>query len=154
MDVAYINPFIDAVKNVFDTMIDIPVTVGAPTIKKNPATEFEVSAIIGLSGPVSGCVSICLSKELALYLAGALLEDEFKEIDEDCTDAIGEIANMIIGNAKSNFPDENTSISPPSVVLGKHKIATPSHFLPIVSIPCDAQKGKLVIDVAIKTNSE
>ncbi len=149
MDVRYINPFVDAVKNVFDTMLDLAVEVGAPTIKKNPVPDFDVSSIIGLSGPVSGCVAISLSKELALIMAGAMLDETFKELDDDCTDALGEFANMVIGNAKSEFPDQNAAISPPSVIVGRHKVAYPSK-LPIISIPCKTADGQLVIDVAIK----
>jgi chemotaxis protein CheX len=151
MDVKFINPFIVAVQNIFDTMIDLSFSLGKPALKKDNVPSYEISGIIGLSGSVSGCVVINLSKEIALQLASALLDEEFTEFDDDCIDAIGEIANMIAGNAKTDFPVENTSISVPSVVVGKHKMNYPSG-IPIVSIPCETSGGKLVVDVAIKEN--
>ncbi len=149
MDVNYINPFLVAVKNVFETMIDIPFSLGTPAVKKDTEPSFDVSSIIGLSGDVTGCVVVNLSKDIALELASSLLGEEMQEIDEDCTDAIGEVANMIAGNAKTDFPSGNNSISVPSVVIGKHKVTYPSG-IPIITIPCDTDAGQLVIDIAIK----
>ena len=75
--------------------------------------------------------------------------ENITELDDDCTDALGEIANMIAGSAKSNFPSDGTSISIPSVVVGRHKVAYPKG-LPIISIPCETSSGRLVVDVTLK----
>lgn len=152
MDVRYINPFLKAVKNVFDTMIGVPFTLGKPSLKNDSAPSYEISGIIGISGDVRGCVVISLSKGIALQLSSAMLDEEFTEIDEDCTDAIGEIANMVAGDAKKDFPKINTMVSVPTVVLGKHKVAYPSG-IPIISIPCKTSAGQLSIDIAVKENS-
>jgi chemotaxis protein CheX len=152
MDVRYINPFLKAVKNVFDTMINIPFTLGKPLLKKDITPLYEVSGIIGISGEVSGCVVVSLSQGIAVQLASALLGEEIKEINSDCTDAIGEIANMVAGDAKRDFPKGNTSVSVPIVIIGKHKVAYPTD-VPIISIPCTTSGGQLSIDVALKEAS-
>lgn len=151
MDVKYINPFLSAVKNVFDTMINIPFSLGKPNIRKDCVPLHEISAIIGLSGDVSGCVVLSLSEQVAFQLIEGLTGEATTELDADGTDAIGEIANMIAGNAKKDFPASNSSISVPSVVVGKHHVCYPSG-IPIISIPCDTSCGRLAIDVAIKKN--
>jgi chemotaxis protein CheX len=152
MDVKYINPFVKAVTNVFTTMIDVPFKLGKPTLKQDRQPNYEISGFIGLTGTVSGCAVINMNKEVALQLVSALIGEEVTELDDDCTDAIGEIANMISGNAKTDFPSEGTSISVPSVVVGKHKVSYPSG-LPIISIPCITDKGKLMLEVALKTGN-
>ncbi len=149
MDVAYINPFLRAVQNVFETMIELPYTLGKPTIKKNNTTSYEISGIIGISGDVVGSIVVSFSTEIALKVASALLGEELKAVDDDCTDAIGEVANMIAGDAKKRFPKANTSISVPNVIIGSHKVAYPSG-LPIISIPCETNAGQFAIEVAIK----
>lgn len=149
MDVRYINPFLTAIRNIFNTMIDVPFTLGKPRLKKENVPDHEISGIIGLSGDVTGCVVISLSREIAFELVNALTGETFTEINADCTDAIGEIANMIAGNAKTDFPDGNNSISVPSVVVGCHRVSYPSGTA-IISIPCQTEKGELVIDVALK----
>ncbi|MGD8251450.1 MAG: chemotaxis protein CheX [Desulfobacterales bacterium] len=152
MDVAYINPFLTAAANVLETMIDMPISLGQPALKSKPEPSFEVSSIIGLSGGVTGCVVINLSEALALRMASGLIGEDMSELDEDCTDAVGEIANMIAGNAKTEFPIENCSISVPSVVIGKHRVAY-SKGVPIISVPCKTDNGELVIDIAIQVAS-
>jgi chemotaxis protein CheX len=152
MDVRYINPFLTAVKDVFETMIEVSFTVGKPSLKKDNVPSQEVSSIIGISGDVSGCVVVTLSKKTALQLASALLGDQIQELDDDCIDAIGEIANMVAGSAKAGFPDENTSLSVPTVVIGKHRVNYPS-AVPIISIPCETSEGKFGVDIALKGTS-
>lgn len=152
MDVKYINPFLTAAANVFETMIEVPFSLGKPTLKTDREPTYDISSIIGLSGDVTGCVVINLSEEIALQLASGLLGETMTELDDDCTDAIGEIANMVAGNAKTDFPSGGSSISVPSVVIGKHRVAYPKG-VPIISIPCRTDKGGLVIDLALKTTS-
>ena len=149
MDVRYINPFLGSIKNVFDTMINVPFNVGKPKIKEDNTPLYDVSGIIGLSGDVTGCVVINLSKAVALQLASALLYEEMTELDADCTDAIGEVANMISGNAKKDFPEGNVNISVPSIVIGKHQTLYPSKK-PIISIPCETNAGRMIVDICLE----
>jgi chemotaxis protein CheX len=149
MDPRYIQPFVVAVKKVFDTMINLPLSLGKPFLKKGNEVPYEISGIIGLSGNVSGCVVISMSHEIAFQLVSSLIGETVTELDGDCTDAIGEIANMIAGNAKTDFPGTGNSISVPSVVVGKHKVSYPSG-LPIIAIPCKTDKGELIIEIALK----
>jgi chemotaxis protein CheX len=149
MDVRYVNPFLTAVKDVFETMIEVSFSVGKPCLKKDGIPSHEVSGIIGISGEVTGSVVISLSEKTALQLASALLGDQLTELDEDCVDAIGEIANMVAGSAKNAFPVGNTSLSVPTVVIGKHEVNYPSS-IPIISIPCETSEGKFGVDIALK----
>jgi chemotaxis protein CheX len=149
MDPRYIQPFVVAVKKVFDTMINVPLSLSKPFLKNGSEVPYEISGIIGLSGNVTGCVVVCMSHEVAYELVSSLVGETVTELDEDCTDAIGEITNMIAGNAKTDFPGTGNSISVPSVVVGKHKVKYPSG-LPIVVIPCKTDKGELTIEIALK----
>ncbi|MBN2064483.1 MAG: chemotaxis protein CheX [Sedimentisphaerales bacterium] len=150
MDVRYINPFLSSIRNVFDTMIHVPFNIGKPRLKEDSTPLYDISGIIGLSGDVTGCVVINLSKSVALQIASALLFEEMTEVNADCTDAIGEVANMISGNAKKDFPDGHVSISTPSVVIGKHAVVYPSNK-PIISIPCETSAGRMLVDVCLQT---
>ncbi len=93
IDANYIKPFVVAAKNLFETMINVPFSLGKPSLKTgSQVPPHEISSIIGLSGNVTGSVVISLSREVAFLLASALLGDEITELNEDCIDAIGEIA--------------------------------------------------------------
>ncbi len=153
MNVKYINPFLTSIKSIFDTMVDVPFNLGKPLLKNDEMPLYEISGIIGLSGDVTGCVVINLSRPVAFQLASALIGEEVNKIDGDCTDAIGEIANMVAGGAKKNFPDGNNSISVPSIVIGRHQTVYPSG-VPIISLPCETPAGRMVIDVGLKETKE
>ena len=153
MDVRYINPFLSSIKNVFETMLGMPFNLGKPHIKPDQTPLYDVSAFIGLTGGVTGCVVLCLSEPMALTMASALCGSNLKEIGPDATDAIGEIANMIAGNAKKDFPEGNNLISVPTVVQGRHKVKYP-RGLPIISIPCETSVGRLIVDVALRTEKK
>ena len=66
MDVRYINPFLSAIRNVFEKMLGLPFQLGKPQLKQDSFPLYDVSAFIGLSGTASGCVVLCLAKPMAL----------------------------------------------------------------------------------------
>ena len=64
MDPNYIKPFITSIQNVFSTMLQLPVSIGEPTIKSGQQ-PFDVSGIIGMSGDVIGSVVLSLPRDCA-----------------------------------------------------------------------------------------
>ena len=149
MKAAYINPFVDAVRRLFKTMLTLPVTIGPPELNQEAKPRHDVCGVIAVAGEVNCQVVVSMMPPLAMSLASELLGDTVEQIDEDCLDAVGEIANMIAGNAKTDFPEGAGTISVPSVVIGRDKVAYP-RATPIISIPCETGKGPLHIDVALK----
>ena len=109
--------------------------------------------MITMSGPVSGFICLAISKKLAFLLSSKLLECEVVEANADCIDAIGEITNMIAGNAKSEFPDEGIIISVPTVVFDTAKKPYPM-VAPVISIPFETQGEVLLVDMSIIRNSK
>ena len=152
MDVRYINPFLSSIKNVFEKMLRVPYRLGKPEVQGGEGSQYDVSALIGLSGGVTGCVVLCLSESTALALASALAGQRLKEIDADATDAIGEIVNMIAGSAKKDFPGEYSAVSLPTVVCGRHKMSY-VRGIPIVKIPCEMDEGGMAVEVVLRLGS-
>ncbi len=74
------------------------------------------------------------------------------ESHPDFADAIGELANMIAGGAKSNFDGLAVTISLPSVVIGDpHEVivtGAPSGA-PRLIIPCQTELGQFHVEVAM-----
>lgn len=153
MDPQYITPFIKSTKNVFSTMLNMPVTINEPSIKTGSSASYDVSGIIGMSGDVIGSVVLSFPKETAEKLVTAFCGMEFKSDSPDFADAVGELVNMVSGSAKGMFVDKDVSISCPSVVIGTgHQINTRSDT-PCVSIPCSTSQGDLTIEIAIREAS-
>lgn len=152
MDAQYINPILNAVQDVFMTMAEMDVLAGKPALNTGKMPAYDVNGRIGLSGAVSGAICLSLSEGLSLKLASCMLEEEYGELDEDSIDALKEITNMIVGNAKSNFPDDNVEISVPDLILGKNPDIYPTG-LPIISIPFSTDSGKFTVDITFRKNA-
>ncbi len=154
MDTKYIDSFRTAIERLFETMLLVEFRLDQSFLRmeENKTPRFDVSSIIGLSGSITGCMALNMSEAQALFLASSLSGEDFEELNEDCKDAIGEIANIIAGSAKRSFPGEDNSISIPSVIVGNHEVTYPKG-LPIVSIPFDTDAGRISIDLALKESA-
>jgi chemotaxis protein CheX len=134
-------------------MIDLSVVSGKPSLKKEKRPTTEVIGLISMAGPVSGFICLGLSKKLAFYLSSKLLECQITENTADCIDAIGEIINMIAGNAKSDFPDDGISISVPKVIFDSANETYPI-TAPVISIPFETKGEAFFVDMALNWKSK
>ena len=145
--VEFINPFIVAVTKTLETMVGCQVSRGVPELKQNPHTLFPISGIIGLSGVVVGTVVLTMSKELALKCASVMLMEEFTEFNSDVFDAVGELTNVIAGNAKAQIEEYHLSLSLPNVIQGEDtEIRFPEQCQPI-TIPFTTDHGPLAVEI-------
>jgi chemotaxis protein CheX len=151
MDVSYVNPFITATVETFQTMIQMEVKPGKPAIKKGKEPTYDISGVIGLSGEAQGSIAISFPKLIALKVVSTMLGMTIKTVDADVTDAIGEVANIIAGNAKKELSQYKLTISLPNVIVGKsHSISAPSGT-PTIIVPIIGQVGEFAMEVALKT---
>lgn len=149
MNVEYINPFLAALKNVFNTMVDLPFTIKNPSLKKGWDTAHDVNGVIGISGQVKGQVVVSFPQPIALTVASTLLGEKISEVGRSCADAIGEIANMVAGDAKKDFPEKDTTISIPTIIIGRNRSVFPTD-VPVISIPCRTTGGEFVVEIAVE----
>jgi len=145
--VEYINPFIIAVSKTLETMVGCSVTREPPQVKRGKSALYPVSGIIGLSGAIVGTVVLTMSENLALKSASAMLMEEFTEFDNDVSDAVGELTNVIAGNAKAQLEEYKLSLSLPNVIYGKDvELRFPEKCTPI-SIPFQTDHGPMAIEI-------
>lgn len=150
MDVKYVNPFIVATINLFKTMLNMDVVPEKPTLKHEPYPSFDISGIIGLSGSAQGSISISFPKAMALKIVSAMIGTELKVVGPDLTDGIGEVANIIAGNAKQNLNGLDLLISLPNVVVGKDHVITSQRGIPVIIVPFKSSLGSFSMEIALK----
>lgn len=152
MDVKFINPFLMAINNVFETMVHTKVKTRKPMLKQEDLVTAEVSGIIGLSGDVQGSVVLSFPGDVASKVASAFAGVPLTMTSPDFCDAIGELANMVAGNAKKDFGDHKASISLPSVIVGAGHTVSQSKVSPFLIIPCETALGNFCVEVALITS--
>jgi chemotaxis protein CheX len=105
-----------AVEEVFGIMLNAKVTP-AKGSEHQPNSEF--TAMIGLAGSLCGVLTVCCDGKTAHSVAKSMLGDSATS-DEEVSDALGEICNMIAGNFKNKLAgtDERCMLSVPTVICG------------------------------------
>ncbi len=150
MKVEFINPFLQAAKNVLETMCQTQVIPKKAFLKEDKHTFGEVTGIIGMaSHEVSGCMILSFSEKCIINIvANMLMEDAKERIDDEIIDAVGELTNMICGGAKATLGQMNHKfdLATPTMITGKGvEISTLSES-PTIVIPFDTKYGGFVIE--------
>jgi len=153
MNVRYINPFVRSIRNTFETMCGLPVTVGKPQIKESTEPGADVSGVIGFSGDAAGSLVLHFSFETASKIATKFAGVDITPEHDDFADAIGELANMVAGGAKAQFEGLNISISLPNVIVGANHSVSASRVTPRLIIPCDTEVGQFQVEIGMESTA-
>ena len=150
MKAEYINPFLNAAKNVIQTMAQIKVTGAKPQLKSGTTTFGKVSGIIGMaSANIAGNMIISFQEQCILNIVAKMLMEPVKEtIDNDVVDAVGELTNMICGGAKAELSKLGHSfdLATPTMVVGKDIEISNYSNAPTIVIPLSTEFGDFVIE--------
>lgn len=151
MSIKYIEPFVDATTRVFEDFFGELPKPGKPYLfHRDEQHSWDLSALIGIGGDSRGVVAILMTGELAINLTNKLTGGSSTEITDDAIDAIGEVVNIIAGNAKKGLEQYILTISLPSIICGPvHNISWPSS-IPIIGIPCETSLGEFVLAVGLE----
>lgn len=153
IDISLVNPFLSAAHDVFKQVFSCELTNGHITEKKNPSSDNEVAIIIGISGPKhTGVVVYSMKDDTSKKIVSTLDPDiELSLEDESFSDALGELANMISGNATNilSKQDIDLTITTPSVKIGD---AFEMHLLDQTSLSAEMMSpfGNIEINVVVK----
>ncbi|MDL1957093.1 MAG: chemotaxis protein CheX [Candidatus Desulfofervidus auxilii] len=124
MDKQLIDAFTKATQEVFAMMAGIEVGENKIVKDKQQKIYGDVSGVIGFtdkfSENINGSIVLALPLSLAKKaVANMLAIDESELEEEDIQDGIGELVNMIAGDAKSKC-NNAFKISLPTVITGLH----------------------------------
>ena len=118
--VCFDKVLIESAKEVFETMVFMDLTEAT-----EPEQNVDGWALLGtitFKGNLEGCLAVCCNTPCAQAIAINMLGIDTSEelTEEDTCDAIGEIANMVMGSVKSRLLEHvgNLEVSIPSVISG------------------------------------
>jgi len=152
MKAEYINPFLDASMNLFKTHLQFQIKNNAPFINEDSQNLNEVSAIIGLAGDIVGAVVLSFTRETAIAMASRFTEQPYHALTKEVIDCVGEMVNIIAGNAKRDLLAFRIEISLPGVITGHtYKINWPQG-VPVITIPFESEAGMFNVNVSFKKN--
>lgn len=154
MKAEFINPFLESTKKVIETMAFTEVEPGQPAVKTDNLTWGTVTGIIGLaSEKLTGTMLVSFEADSILAIVSNMLGEEFKEVNEEVVDAVGEITNMISGQAKKIFSEQGYSfdMAVPVMVKGENVEITQLSGTPGLRIPFSTASGHFVVEAVLKS---
>ena len=148
MKAEFVNAFLTPALDVWKKELGEDLTYhGAHSMGGTFTTE-DLTAIIGVTGALAGNVFYELSNEMALAVAGAMCGSPFEELDEVAMSAIGELANMITGNATTELAAVQyvCDITPPVLLLKGTSISVTN---PQIRASFESPMGLMSIRIAL-----
>ena len=125
MKMEIIQPFIDATIKVIETMAFITPRADKPCVWNDGLAVGEVVGIVGLSNEdenVKGALLVGFNESSIIRIASNMLGEEFSTLSEEVREVVGEITNMVSGQARKMLSDSaiiKLQGSIPSVIAGK-----------------------------------
>ncbi|WP_462324107.1 chemotaxis protein CheX [Desulfoplanes sp.] len=150
-NVNFINPLLQAVLNVLSTMAGVEASPSQPFLNRDGKAVGDITGQITIDGHAKGVIAVSLSKEAILKIVNNMLFENYTEINEEIADAVGELTNMISGQARSSLSEMGMTFqaSTPSVVIGKGKSLEHIPSAPILSIPFSSDDGDLIVEISL-----
>jgi chemotaxis protein CheX len=134
----FIQPFVDVCTSVFKNFVKCDlVPERAYFTKKEDFLNWDISALIALSGSAKGIVTISMKTKTALEITQILTGNTHTHLDSDVADMIGEVVNIISGNVKKQLEEDyQLIISLPYIIRGKaHLVVIPVERTRLLCIP-------------------
>ena len=137
----------------FDTMLSMDLNkVGKVT---DPGlNEKRLVGAVHFAGEVVGTMSLHVSQEFAALMTTAMLGIDESEIDgvEEIKDVLGELANIISGNLKSDFLDSDLAcvISTPSITRGSDFKIEASKMGDLNQWIFRHKKHEIIVEISLK----
>ncbi|MBP8039274.1 MAG: chemotaxis protein CheX [Aeromonadaceae bacterium] len=153
MRAEFVNPFLVSLLHVISTMAQLELKAGAPRKKNDELARGDVSGLIGMVGPQTrGSFSITFDKSLALEIMRRMLGEAPNGINEEVTDMVGEITNMVTGGAKRMLAEKgyDFDMATPVVVSGpSHTISHKTDSTKLL-MPFESEYGRATIEICFE----
>jgi chemotaxis protein CheX len=148
------QPFLLAAKGVLEQELGGEVGRGQVKIERGDFAAGEVTAVIGVTGALSGAVMYRMSEATALAIVGKMMGQKFGELDALARSGVGEMGNVISGRAGVLLEKAGIrmDIAPPMLIVGRGGLLS-SLDIPRLLVPLQTPAGDIDLQIALKTGS-
>ena len=151
-DIDIAKSFIKATTDILSTMASIEAKPGVPYVKKSAVAKGDVSAIVGVTGPKRGTIAVSFTEACAVALVRGMLGDDIQDLMQDTQDAVGEVANMVSGQARANLAAKGLTLqgATPTVIIGKNHTISHTTTSPVMAIPFSTPAGEFTVEFCLE----
>ena len=150
MKAEFINPFLKATVNVLSTMAMLTPKPGKPSLMGGEVTKGDITGVIGLTGHTEGSLAVSFSESCALKIVENMLGEKYEELNDEVADAVGELTNMISGDARAQLQKIGYSFTAavPSVIRGEGHTVKHISKGPALLIPFTTDSGDFFVEAS------
>ena len=114
----FVNPFLGPAQLVWQKEFGVPLEVTDAKAVSYQYTTEDITAIIGISGKLQGNVLYGFSNSVSIEIVRRMIGEDMDAHDPMALSALGEIANVITGNAATELAANGypCDISPPMIL--------------------------------------
>jgi chemotaxis protein CheX len=151
LKVEYINPFLDAAFEVFETETSVRLEKGPLSMQSSSQTSQEVNVMIGVTGELHGQVIYGMSSKTAKKIASAMIGKQVVLLDMLAQSAISELGNMMTGLATAKFSEiyNNLAITPPTLIIGTNVLISTIDIQRLY-VTLESELGDIEVSIALK----
>ncbi|HHV38859.1 MAG TPA: chemotaxis protein CheX [Tepidimicrobium sp.] len=148
MKVEHVNAFYVATQEVFKTMLDLGVEKGELRIVEDMVSSKDANVLLGITGDLKGSILFGFPNDMALKMVNIMSGVDMDKIDTFVSSALGEIVNIIGGNAVTSLSNYNymCNIAPPQIIVGKYKSISMASERSLL-IPLNTEIGKFDVNI-------
>jgi len=153
MKVEFINPFLSSLGEVLEQIVSLKCTPGKLELLASPTESPGVTILVGVTGDLKGQIYYNFSHQMALDFARAMMMGmEVEEFDELAKSAVGEMANITMGNVATKLSEAGFTVdlTPPSIFVGGDRLTITTDIGRILRIPMQTEKGEFGVLIALK----
>jgi len=154
MENRHINPFIDATIKVLETMAFVKPVVGEICAWDKDKTVAEVMGVIDFSTEdksIKGFMTIGFTKSSIIQIVSNMFGEKFDTMNEEVREAVGEIANMISGQARQRLSLIGTKLEAglPTIVSEKELEINEINGKNITMVNFEVEKGSFELGICL-----
>ena len=152
LDKRLVSAFIESVKKTMTNMALTQCTADTVFIENEKRAKGDVSGLVGMTaGSVKGNFIIAFEKGAIVRILENMLGETHAEVDRDVADCVGELTNMIYGDAKTTLNQQGFHFEAaiPSVIIGRHEIVS-YHKGATLVVPFKCEGGGFFIEISVQ----
>lgn len=150
MNVNFINPFIESIREVLSTMALTEAHSAEPYLKNGTRPLGVITGFIKMEGELTrGSIAISFERETVLQICHNMLGEDVPGINDAVRDLVGELTNMLTGGAKRRLWEMGFNFELATPEIHTEDVYRVEHLVegPVLVIPFVTNSGRFFIEV-------
>ena len=151
----FVNPFLTAAQHVFEVELGQELKYIGARMTDDTNTSEDITAFIGVTGQLEGNVFYGFKRQVARAVLTIMLGRPPAGMDTMAMSALGELANMITGNAAIGLAGAgfSTDLTPPTLIQPKGSKFT-TLGCPQILVDLESECGSFPVRVSLRENEQ